>query len=194
MNNFKNIPFQSFIKYQVANALLSKFPRYTIDMSDKEDPILILGRSIFSIIPVASACEISRTVHVFGKDHPSELEFPKLDYIVNALSLPRHFQASNMKDKRRSGPTECFRFCYQLTAVICANANGNMFFAHNQGGYTWIWFVLNAAKNESARALLSEVQVTNLSRDIAEKWYCENEFSLVPGFKSLSKSGNSFVS
>jgi hypothetical protein len=131
--------------------------------------ILQTGNSEFSILPVAISFESDRipTVKTFTSDCQNSITNDKLETILKENKLPPVFIGS--RSRRMTGVTDCFKFSYKLSSIVCNSVNGKGFLNYVSADGSNIWIVILKATNDIGQNSINKME--NYSFSDADEWY-----------------------
>ena len=168
MEKFDQIKDQAYVLSQGFNSVFNQSNQYDMDLVDCT---FSYGQSRFKILPIATASEdcVTPSVKVFGPRHPTGLIFPELNRVIETLNLPCEYFEGNQDDL--GGATQCFKFAFKLSALVCHEVKGQAFLNVCPKNGTLVWFVILNPINAHARKLLQSIKNSTADSLEAIKWY-----------------------
>lgn len=178
MEGFGSMRHEAFGLYKGFDMV---FPRSNNFVMDIEGCVFQHGNCTFKILPVATASEYAAvpSVKVFGPEHPMDRSYPQLTQAIKSLGLPTEYYDHNASETEGGeGATSCFKFGFQLTALVCRAVRGKVFASVCPKEGTWLWFVILKPTNKLAARMLEVVEKrkAGLKVEDSEKWYQEMGF------------------
>lgn len=174
-NIFDNIKYEAFKKYEGFNRTMNKTKQYETKL---DIGTFKTGENMYKILPVGTSSELGAepSFIAFDGSHPTGFEYQGLIDILDQYNLPSIFTSVVTND----ATSECFKFGYMLSAIICAKIKGKTFVNVCPKVGTRVWFVIIKSINKSAKESLS-LMIKNkneINNQEADEWYNERGFNI----------------
>lgn len=179
---FETIKYNAYMRYCNFDIFLNETKNYEVRLKDRKFKV---GNTPFTILPVGSVRDLDENsvFTTFTGSHPSKLCCEDLAYIVDSYKLPTIYKSINNAENDE-GATDCFKFGYMLSAVICNKVGGMSFASVCPDKDTWVWFVVMKCLDDNVEFLLdftnmsmnsSDIDFSNyinpLNSETADEWY-----------------------